>query len=68
MDKVTKRRPGRPQKYGEPLNAREILVPRSVDEAATAAAESSGASVSEVYRQWIMLGRVIDARKKERRK
>lgn len=63
METTEKRRPGRPSKFGEPLDSREILVPRSVDAEAQAIAEKRNVSISHIYREWIERGRKAKGRK-----
>lgn len=62
MTDTQKRRPGRPPKFKEALSRREILVERAVDDEAIQIADRTGASLSEVYRDWIAKGRAAAKR------
>lgn len=59
-----KRRPGRPQLFGEDLYRQEILVTVGICNAALTEAEARGVSTSAVYRDWIDRGRRATAKRK----
>lgn len=57
MKDTEKSRPGRPPKYDRPLKRVQLLVFENDHDAAQAEADKRGASISEIYREWIEKGR-----------
>lgn len=57
MKDTEPKRPGRPQKYDEPLDRVQMLVFRSQRSDAEAEAKKRGVTISEVYREWLEVGR-----------